>query len=159
MEWELAAKFGLPVKVVIDMERASKPEELRKCSEGCHSNLLQFQWTEHTAQRRRDTLNECVRFLTKNTGRDDETDGMSSTYSDFEDEVAHLTGGKALWHPALNRLLMLGGFSVFATSKLRSHQRMWFQLVATFRYVRHYWDRLQIDTWPLLGPTRGYYWD
>ena len=76
-----------------------------------------------------------MRFLTKNTGKGEETDATSSVGDSEANEVEHLTGGKPLWDPALNRLLILGGFSISASKKLRFPLHLWVRLVSAFRYV------------------------
>jgi len=58
-EWTCAVENGIPILVVVDMERASKSEVLRKAKASPLSQaLLQFQWIELVQSRRRDVLSE-----------------------------------------------------------------------------------------------------
>ena len=61
-EWQCAKELGVPCKVVVDMERASKAVLLPIASER-FAHLLEFQWLEFTARHRRDCLTELCDFL------------------------------------------------------------------------------------------------
>ena len=65
MEWKLMAELGLPVVVVLDLERANKQKMLKEMAP--YPNLLRFQWIEYTGQRRREAINKVVAFLEART--------------------------------------------------------------------------------------------
>jgi hypothetical protein len=58
-EWRMAAELGVPVKVVLDMERSSKQSSLALIGP-THPNLMQYQWTELTERHRRECLAEGI---------------------------------------------------------------------------------------------------
>ena len=60
-EWETAAKYNVPVKCVVDMQRCQKQEVLASVKD--HPNLLAAQWTEFTERFRRQVVTEVMDFV------------------------------------------------------------------------------------------------
>ena len=61
-EWACAAEMGIPVKVIVDMERYSKKAALALLSTA-HTHMLEYQLIEFTEKHRRESLVEVSRFL------------------------------------------------------------------------------------------------
>ena len=107
-EWRCAQELGVPCKVVVDMERASKSQLLTKANE--YSNLLEFQWLEFTDRHRRDCLREMIDFLeTFRIGSAGQEAGQSGAARDDDDT---LTFGRAeieVVPPFMQKLLNWSG--------------------------------------------------
>ena len=67
-EWAVAEELKLPVKVILDMERSSKANSIKKIQE-IKPYLLSHQWAEYTDRHRRDCLTELAEFMDEEQGR------------------------------------------------------------------------------------------
>ena len=61
-EWACASEAGIPIKVIVDMERCSKKAALALLG-AAHSHMLQYQLIEYTEAHRRECLAGVTRFL------------------------------------------------------------------------------------------------
>jgi hypothetical protein len=102
-EWQCANELGVPCKVVIDMERASKAALLSKCT-ASFPTLLNFQWLEFTEGHRRDCLFEVCDFLESfalgSAPEVEDTDSYVLTFGQNKIQVVP---------PLLQKLLMYSG--------------------------------------------------
>lgn len=121
LEWTLAEEMGLPVCVVIDMERASKADELARAK--AYPGSLRFQWIEYTSMRRREALDDVTQFLTKHTMRRGREDDENS------DLMSELRERGTLWYGKINFLMLWGGLNTLQEKYLSQGQAIWFRLV------------------------------
>jgi len=103
-EWTEAAAAGLPVKVVVDMERCSKREALKTLG-AAHPKLMVYQWTELTDRHRRDCLAEVGDFLLEAT----ETAGAGPDQGSDSGALRFGADGQQVMHDAFEVLLIFGG--------------------------------------------------
>lgn len=106
---QIAEELRLPVLVIVDMERASKAEEITHFSQ-MYPTFMRFQWVEYTGMRRREALEEITTFLTEQTlkGGDDETNSQVST-----DDIAD----SHVYHHGINTLMAWGGLDLVPKHK------------------------------------------
>jgi len=110
LEWTIAGELELPVKVIIDMERASKSEEILRAQQR-HPHLLTYQWTEYTSRRRREALSEVAQFLSKHSFGQVSAEGSrnSGLGDDPGESPATSEATHSFVHPAVNKVLIMSG--------------------------------------------------
>ena len=132
-EWQCAHELGVPCKVVVDMERASKSQLLAKCTTS-HPNLLDYQWLEFTDRHRRDCLRELVDFLDNDRigGMADAHGGSASSDAQREDSTLHFGQSKMEVVPPWLKLLLDVSGSPLRPPKSRSGRAY----VMAFHFLR-----------------------
>lgn len=129
-EWATAVELGLPIKVIVDMERCTKALAVEKLS--AWPKMLEHQLLDYTERSRRDILMELVEFVTDAAEAQNRFHSQhSSRRNSFQSEA--LTFGSSneqrVLHERFEQFALFGGVPVRAPKSLAA--RLWLWVVRT----------------------------
>ena len=143
-EIETAGKLGLPIQVVVDMERCDKQKALQSVQQAGYKQCLQFQWIDLTTRHRRQCLAQVCDFLRqqaeaatiKSAAAEDAREMLTSAAHAMMHHTTLRVGQQRLLHPRFEMVLTIGGIPLTpARGRLKIALIFWTYLLRGIRFV------------------------